>query len=603
MNQTNCQGTLALSEDNPPLAINENSTVNYKLALTDPEEDGIASVTILSQQPDNALNATAIKIGDDWYVSVTADYNAAKQNATQDYTITIQSTDTGSPTGVLSNQLPVIVTANNVNGPPVLTVTPVEMTSNEEVLVQFLLSGYDPDAEDITLWITVLADTPNEQNVPITGILNVQLKNAILINETSTSWSLYFIPDNTQNGDYLFKAVLYDRDPNSGSGLTDYKAFSLTVNQVNYPPVAEDRLVISSQDSPADITLIANDADNDPLIYTVIDNPAHGTLSGTAPDLTYTPDAGFSGLDSFTFMAHDGTTDSNIATITIRVNTPPTAESQSVTTVENTAVSITLTAADIDGDSLTYLIVTGPSHGTLSGTAPDLTYTPDVDYTGSDSFTFVANDGTVDSNVATVNITVNAVTIAYTIITLSSSPVLSVFGQPVAFTAVVTAIPPASGIPTGTITFKNGLNVIDTVALTGGTAVISTDTLPVGIHFITAVYNGDTGFRGGMAATAQIVIPNSRVLVKSSLNPSRFGQRVTFTATVKTISPAEGTPTGTVTFRDGLRILGTATLNSSGQATFATSYLSRGIHYITVVYNGDGDFSSSISTILFQAVR
>lgn len=76
--QTNCPGTLALSADNPPLTMNENSAANYKLALTDPEGDGIASVTIVSQQPDDSLAATAVKIGSDWYISVTADCNAAK---------------------------------------------------------------------------------------------------------------------------------------------------------------------------------------------------------------------------------------------------------------------------------------------------------------------------------------------------------------------------------------------------------------------------------------------------------------------------------------------------------------------------------------------
>src|SRR5207247_675512 len=84
----------------------------------------------------------------------------------------------------------------------------------------------------------------------------------------------------------------------------------------------------------------------------------------------------------------------------------PVANAQAVTTPEDTAKAITLTASDVDGNTLTYSVVTGPAHGTLSGTAPNLTYTPTANYTGADSFTFEANDGTVDSALATISITV-----------------------------------------------------------------------------------------------------------------------------------------------------------------------------------------------------
>lgn len=84
----------------------------------------------------------------------------------------------------------------------------------------------------------------------------------------------------------------------------------------------------------------------------------------------------------------------------------PVAQDQSVTTNQNTPVAITLVATDEDGDTLTYSIVGGPSNGVLSGTGANRTYTPNAGFTGSDQFTFRANDGTVDSNLATVSITV-----------------------------------------------------------------------------------------------------------------------------------------------------------------------------------------------------
>jgi TolB-like protein/Tfp pilus assembly protein PilF len=96
----------------------------------------------------------------------------------------------------------------------------------------------------------------------------------------------------------------------------------------------------------------------------------------------------------------------NSAGETATENNAPVANAQSVTTVEDTAVSITLTGSDADGDTLTFSVVSGPSNGALSGTAPNLTYTPNADFIGSDSFTFKVNDGGEDSASATVTVTV-----------------------------------------------------------------------------------------------------------------------------------------------------------------------------------------------------
>jgi hypothetical protein len=91
---------------------------------------------------------------------------------------------------------------------------------------------------------------------------------------------------------------------------------------------------------------------------------------------------------------------------TLAGNQPPVAQNQTVTTAEDAPLAITLTATDADGDTLTYGVVTAPAHGTLNGTAPNLTYTPALSFSGPDSFTFKANDGHVDSALATVSITV-----------------------------------------------------------------------------------------------------------------------------------------------------------------------------------------------------
>ena len=91
------------------------------------------------------------------------------------------------------------------------------------------------------------------------------------------------------------------------------------------------------------------------------------------------------------------------------VNAQPSANSQSVTTDEDVPLAITLTGGDPDGDSLTYTVTQNPAHGALSGSAPNLVYTPFANYNGPDSLKFRVNDGHVNSSVATVSITVSPV--------------------------------------------------------------------------------------------------------------------------------------------------------------------------------------------------
>jgi hypothetical protein len=184
------------------------------------------------------------------------------------------------------------------------------------------------------------------------------------------------------------------------------------LKDANSAPTCSNGSATTAEDTPTALTLSCSDVDGDALTYSIVSGPSNGTLSGTGAGRTYTPAADYNGGDSFTFQANDGTVDSNVATFSLTitpVNDAPTCSNGSATTAEDTPTALTLSCSDVDGDALTYSIVSGPSNGTLSGTGASRTYNPNGNYNGSDSFTFQANDGTIDSNVATFSLTITPV--------------------------------------------------------------------------------------------------------------------------------------------------------------------------------------------------
>jgi Big-like domain-containing protein len=183
--------------------------------------------------------------------------------------------------------------------------------------------------------------------------------------------------------------------------------------------------------------------------------------------------------------------------------------------------------------------------------------------------------------------------------TLASSLNPSTFGQPVTFTATVKA---TSGTAIGTVTFKDGSKALGSVALLAGVAKFIAKSLSVGTHSITAVYAGNVNFAGSTSAVLKQTVnqAGTSTSLVSTPNPSTVGQTVTFTATVK--AATSGTPTGTVTFKDGATNIGTGAL-SAGKATFKTSKLAKGIHSITAVYGGSTSYLGSTSPVLKQTVN
>lgn len=294
--------------------------------------------------------------------------------------------------------------------------------------------------------------------------------------------------------------------------------------------------------------------------------------------------------------------------------------------VDNTVTSITQNSPNpsVLGETVTFKAAvsggTNPPTGTVTffegttslGTSP-ITNTPlgnVATFTisnlslGNHSITAVYN-GDADhagSTSSPVNQQVNNATTT----ALSSLPNPSIFGQQVTFSATVSVVSPGTGTPSGNVTFFDGANVIGTGVLNGsGVATFSTSILSVGSHSITAAYEGATNYSGSSSPVLTQVVnqASTTTSLNSSLNPSIFGQQVTFNAVVTVNSPGTGIPTGTVSFFDGANLLGTGALDGSGAASFSTTTLDVGSHAITAVYQGDSSYIGSPSSILSQVVN
>lgn len=225
-----------------------------------------------------------------------------------------------------------------------------------------------------------------------------------------------FTPALNFNGTDTFNYTVSD------GSLTDIGTVTITVSNANDAPVAVADSYSVAEDATLTVAapgVLSNDTDTDvgdTLTASLVSGAAHGTVTLVSDgSFTYAPVADFNGTDSFTYHAVDtALAISGDVTVTITVtptNDAPVAVSQAVSTVANTNLSGTVTATDIDvpADTLTFSTTSNPTNGTLVfNTDGTFTYTPATGFVGSDEFTFKANDGTTDSNVATTTITVTA---------------------------------------------------------------------------------------------------------------------------------------------------------------------------------------------------
>ncbi|HEU0010964.1 MAG TPA: Ig-like domain-containing protein, partial [Verrucomicrobiae bacterium] len=252
----------------------------------------------------------------------------------------------------------------------------------------------------------LLIGTPRPVSAPAHGTLTL-----------NPDGSFTYQPAANYNGLDNFTYLITD-----GAATSAVATVTITVNPVNDSPVANDDAFTANEDMPLTIPASGvlfndTDVDGDTLAAAVLTGPSHGTLTlNSDGSFTYTPAANYHGPDSFTYRASDGSASATAtANITVRpVNDPPVSADDAYATDEDTALIIAAPGvlandSDLDGDTLTAAVVTGPSHGTLTLNGDgSFAYTPAANYHGPDSFTYRASDGSADATAA-ASITVRPV--------------------------------------------------------------------------------------------------------------------------------------------------------------------------------------------------
>lgn len=269
------------------------------------------------------------------------------------------------------------------NIPP--TLADVSVSTNEDTPVPITVSPEDKNGDALE----VSFEAPSQGTISGTGT------------------SVTYTPAANFTGEVTFKVSVSDGQATTMATVT------VTVLPVDEAPVAVDDTATTDEDVPLTLaasSLLANDSDEEGQALTVsaVQNPSNGTVTLSGTSITFTPRANFHGTAAFEYVVTDGmSTGLGLVTVTVKpVNDAPVATGTTATTAYNVAVGITLTATDVEGDALTFNVLTAPTHGTLSGTGATRTYTPDTGFSGQDSFTFQASDGSATSNTATVGITV-----------------------------------------------------------------------------------------------------------------------------------------------------------------------------------------------------
>ena len=306
---------------------------------------------------------------------------AADYNGDDSFTFTVSDGSlTSAPTTVS-------ITVDPVNDAPGAVAN--SYSTNEDTLLTVTASG-------------VLGNDTDPEGPTLTAVLVTNVSNGALALAPDGGFTYTPTANFTGSDSFTYKA-------NDGALDSNTVTVSLTVDPINDAPAALAQSLSVDEDTPLPITLSGTDVDSANLTFSN-SAPSHGTLTGTAPNLTYTPAANYNGDDSFTFTVTDGDLTSASATITVTVapvNDAPVAIPQSRSVDEDQVLATTLTGTDVEGTTLTFTVSAQPAHGSVSVQGAVATYTPLPDFHGTDSFSVTASDGVATSASATVSVVVN----------------------------------------------------------------------------------------------------------------------------------------------------------------------------------------------------
>ncbi len=373
-------------------AVNDAPIASNAAASGDEDATSIIGTAVASDV-DTATTLSFAKVSEPTHgsVSINASTGAFSYIPTANYhgsdSFTIKVND-----GLLdSNTATVSITINSVNDIPVATGAAI---------------AGDEDAASITGSVTA-TDADSDAVLTFAKVSEPAHGTATL---NTTTGALIYTPAHDYNGSDSFTVKA-----NDGTADSNIATVSITINAINDAPIVINGAASGDEDVSIIGTLSGSDVDaGTTLTFIKVTNPSHGSVVITGNSYTYTPTLDYNGTDSFTFKANDGLLDSNIATITLTlgvINDAPIATSASAAGDEDNAIAGTLVASDVDEDTLSFIKVADPAHGsvTINAATGAYTYTPATNYNGPDSFTFKTNDGLADSNIATITLSITAV--------------------------------------------------------------------------------------------------------------------------------------------------------------------------------------------------
>ncbi|PTQ72176.1 retention module-containing protein [Pseudomonas sp. GV071] len=420
--------TLATGPANGSLTLNANGTFTYTPTAN---YNGSDSFTVKVADPSGAFVNSVISIG----VTPT---NYAPTSSNQSLTTAEDTALTGTIVGndVDGDALTYTLATGPANGSLTLnangtfTYTP---SANYNGSDSFTVKVADPSGafvnSVISIGVTPTNDAPTSSNQSLTTAEDTALTGTIVGNDIDGDALTYTLATGPANGSLTLNAngtFTYTPTANYNgsdsftvkvadpSGAFVNSVISIGVTPANDAPTSSNQSLTTAEDTALTGTIVGNDVDGDTLTYTLATGPANGSLTLNANGtFTYTPTANYNGSDSFTVKVADPSGAFVNSVISIGVtptNDAPTSSNQSLTTAEDTALTGTIVGNDVDGDTLTYTLGTGPAHGSLTLNANGtFTYTPTANYNGSDTFTVKVADPSGASVDSVINIGVTPV--------------------------------------------------------------------------------------------------------------------------------------------------------------------------------------------------